>query len=576
MFLRTRYGKTCATTGAGLFVLAALAVVNAVGFSPLFYLITTPFATGYQMGYYAGYGCLVVVLLLFPVAGLVGELCCKRFKILVFGSVSIAIGAVAFSIILGLWRGMKNYSGLFSTLLFTPFLLVVPGVGIFQANALQYGVDQLDFPSSEVLSSFVYWYYWTGYAFISPIVVLSFFQEIVYLTVVLCASGVLLTSLLCLTIYCCVRNPQLRTDPGRKHNPLNLIWNVTRFINGKSIPTFRSAFTYSEIPCRLDLAKRRYGGPFTTEEVEDVKSFWRILLVLGSLIGFQLQDDTLLTATATVFLRQEYCKYYLTSTWTITSLVICVGIPAYQFGVRPCFSRHIPSMLTRIGIGLAITCVSLMTSTAYSKMLSSASVELGTNVTELNFTASGCHTNISFSSVCHELKNYNEEFFKNGTFLCVPSLCTSLHVGILPSLYWLVIPQVLNGLSHMLVFLTALEFILAQAPRTMQGFLIGLWYAMQIINVAISIFAYASCAAFHWEYYATKTLLVFLFLVLFVTVACKYKYRQLNEDADINVRQEVEDVFERNIEREAAYMQQKLISEREYMLEDDDALLQQA
>ena len=28
----------------------------------------------------------------------------------------------------------------------TPFLLVVSGVGLFQSNALQYGIDQLDFP----------------------------------------------------------------------------------------------------------------------------------------------------------------------------------------------------------------------------------------------------------------------------------------------------------------------------------------------------------------------------------------------------------------------------------------------
>ncbi len=35
----------------------------------------------------------------------------------------------------------------------------------------------------------------------------------------------------------------------------------------------RSAFTYWEenIPSRLDLGKSRFGGPFTTEQVEDVR-----------------------------------------------------------------------------------------------------------------------------------------------------------------------------------------------------------------------------------------------------------------------------------------------------------------
>ena len=42
---------------------------------------------------------------------------------------------------------------------------------------------------------------------------------------------------------------------------------------------------------------------------------------------------------------------------------------------------------------------------------------------------------------------------------------------------WFIIPQLLNGLSSMLVSMTVFEFICAQAPRTTQGLLIGLWYA---------------------------------------------------------------------------------------------------
>ena len=38
--------------------------------------------------------------------------------------------------------------------------------------------------------------------------------------------------------------------------------------------------------------------------------------------------------------------------------------------------------------------------------------------------------------------------------------------------------QVLNGLAKLLVNMTALEFICAQDPWTMQGLLTGLWYGM--------------------------------------------------------------------------------------------------
>ena len=38
---------------------------------------------------------------------------------------------------------------------------------------------------------------------------------------------------------------------------------------------------------------------------------------------------------------------------------------------------------------------------------------------------------------------------------------------------WFIIPQLLNGLSSLLVSMTVFEFICAQAPRTTQGLLIG-------------------------------------------------------------------------------------------------------
>ena len=117
------------------------------------------------------------------------------------------------------------------------------------------------------------------------------------------------------------------------------------------------------------------------------------------------------------------------------------------------------------------------------------------------------------------------------------------------------IPQAFDSFAHILVYLSALEFILAQAPRTLQGFLIGLWYAMQSVYLGIAISGYISCAAFCWQYYASKTFLVFISFFPFVVIAHNYRYRQLNEEADINVQQEVENVFERNFDREDAYEQ---------------------
>ena len=71
------------------------------------------------------------------------------------------------------------------------------------------------------------------------------------------------------------------TEAGQE-NPYKTVFEVINFARKHKYPLQRSAFTYSDkyIPSRVDFAKERYGGPFTTEQVENVKTFFRILIVL--------------------------------------------------------------------------------------------------------------------------------------------------------------------------------------------------------------------------------------------------------------------------------------------------------
>ena len=68
-------------------------------------------------------------------------------------------------------------------------------------------------------------------------------------------------------------------ESGGRINPYKLVYRVVKFAWNNKIPVSRSAFTYceNEWPSRLDLGKKKYGGPFTVEEVEDVKTFLGIL-----------------------------------------------------------------------------------------------------------------------------------------------------------------------------------------------------------------------------------------------------------------------------------------------------------
>ena len=97
--------------------------------------------------------------------------------------------------------------------------------------------------------------------------------------------------------------------------------------------------------------------------------------------------------------------------------------------------------------------------------------------------------------------------------------------------------------------LTALEFILAQAPLSMQGLLIGLWYAYQSLEVPVRLVSVLTIQDVHCHYwpYIVKTVLAVISLLLFLLVSHWYKYRQRDEPSNINRQVIIEEYTERQI-----------------------------
>ena len=123
-------------------------------------------------------------------------------------------------------------------------------------------------------------------------------------------------------------------------------------------PLQRSAFTYSDnyIPSRLDFAKERYGGPLTTELVENVKTFLRIVIVLFSvgpvfslellgsyfifpIFGFHLLQNN---PAANWHKGREFCTEQHTIVGTGALMYILstlILFPAYLLSLSSCFVR---------------------------------------------------------------------------------------------------------------------------------------------------------------------------------------------------------------------------------------------
>ena len=78
-------------------------------------------------------------------------------------------------------------------------------------------------------------------------------------------------------------------------NPLKIVLRILAYSFKHKFPERRSSLTYWEnsIPSCIDLGKDKYGGPFTYEQVEDVKTMFRLLLLMASLFGFYLSGDVI-------------------------------------------------------------------------------------------------------------------------------------------------------------------------------------------------------------------------------------------------------------------------------------------
>ena len=174
-----------------------------------------------------------------------------------------------------------NWDSAVTTGLYILYVVAGIGLGGFQANVIQFGIDQLTDASSTEISSFIIWYARTFFSSVVPYLVLEKESSSVHralLDVSLCLA-------LCLDL---LFNNLLVKEPITR-NPFKLIYGVMKYMMRHKQRRQRSAFTYceEEIPSRIDFGKSKYGGPFTTEQLEDVETFFRMLVVIsiGSAVG---------------------------------------------------------------------------------------------------------------------------------------------------------------------------------------------------------------------------------------------------------------------------------------------------
>ena len=128
----------------------------------------------YQRSYYkiATYSYLGLLFLSYPLLGYIADVCLTRYRTLKCSFILLIVGCtigLLFSITyttvvlteLFLETNHEEDNNIEFVGIAITVILVTTGVGLFEANAIQFGLDQLLEAPTPKLIAFIHWYYWT-------------------------------------------------------------------------------------------------------------------------------------------------------------------------------------------------------------------------------------------------------------------------------------------------------------------------------------------------------------------------------------------------------------------------------
>ena len=526
---------------------------------------------------------LAITLLLYPVIGLLADIYCNRYNCIkvsiILLSVSSLTGlgiAVAALVITEMQPSLlihTTISSLGVVLVTAVIIVVLFSLGMFEAVGIQFGMDQMVEASSDQISAFTHWYYWSmniGIGIQATTALCGFyvfsqctlpvqtvqssgswnghdFAATAEFTIIFVIQTVsVLASLLSLYKF----SKHLTIEPAG-HNHFTTVYKVLKYAWQHKCPERRSAFTYWEedIPPRIDLGKSKYGGPFTTEEVEDVKTFITLLLVLSSLFGFHLADNgySVIRQLNFKFCPSQILQAGVTVSPNILQTVtVMVSIPILHFLLLPRLHRYIPNMLHRLGIGSVLMLLQelagiVIVLSSLEEYGTCSVVNAGTPFANV-YPIGGCissHMYYRLNNSCTNMVRY--KYCGHGDHLFLYAF----------------IPIIIRTIAYHLVFMTALEFISAQAPLKMKGSLITLWYALSALRFFIqTVNVFYIYEDRTWLIFnGVKASLMLLSILLYCCVAKRYRYRL--RDEVVNERYLVEEVYDRELRLAEQYEREK-------------------
>ena len=481
----------------------------------------------------------ICIALSYPVIGLLADMWVGRHKLINF-SLWLKWATVIIVTLASTLTVTFKVSEIQADILIVALTLLEQiGFTSFQVTAIQFGTDQLQGAPNDHLSSFVFWYFfveqiaipiieWVNYS-------LYFTKTLYNLTWVLIGWSLLIASLLTATvsIKSCFMSNWFVREPGTP-NPYRLVYHVVKFAWKHKHPVQHNTLSpwENKRPSRLDYGMYKYGGPFTAEEVENVKKLLKLGAVLSSLFGvfiatYSIQGDwqnlvlthiggkTLTPRNSRPLLLEAICD----------TVVLVFFIPLHELVIYPLFQKYIPSMLKRIWVGAVLYIVCAM-----SILVIDA---IGHSIHHVE---------------CYHIQIFNATIDPN-----YPSISA---LGINSA--FVLIPNFLYGLATLTFHISLIEFIVIRSPHSMKGMLLGLYYtfrfgitecfplSLQYVFDYHSSGHHLSCAS---SFYLMLTIIALLSLVCFTVVAYKIRHWDKHEEIDVHSfveEQEEERMYQEN------------------------------
>ena len=393
--------------------------------------------------------------LLLPIGGWLADAFFGRYKVIRCGIWIMWFGAMLNGVSLVIGRVVEAYGthGDPWVSLSSKFIMGI-GLGAFQANIVQFGIDQLIDASSTEIKSVIAWYTMT--IFSSGIVMYySSYCVEEYVAVMIIAM------FLTLAISTDFIAGHWLTKEQIIENPLPLILKVIHYSIKHKLKGWKILYSQENqgILSKFNIAKRVYNGPFTSEQVEDVKTFFRVLVVIVIFTIFSSGSGTINDISYQIAIHlgnwpsddtingcyHGMSIYY--ATFTYSAVVVLI----YLIVIHPLFRRFI----LQISIAIKFLCSIFI-------FFAAVLILLGID---------------TFSYLREKRSNQTINFQKDSYSYTIDA-------------HWVILPNFLIGLSIFLYVLSAIEFICAQVPFNMKGLVLGIACALfglgALINASIS------------------------------------------------------------------------------------------